>query len=301
MTNSQASPPEKPAVPRSVVAAARLALLLVAAVAGVAAFAIAFRDGRGDPAAAGYVCPMHPEVQSVRAGQCPICGMALEANAHRGASSMPEGPMPGMADLTAVENVRRHKVLDFVRMRALPTEVRELRGAAWVEPDRGISAVFYTDQAAVITANDEATFTPSEAPELGFAVQVSPVPAVAWDASTVRLHFDPKRGAPSTMTAALRPGQAGWLEVPRKSRSVLSVPADAILYSPQGPYVLRALDGFKFEQRRIEIGETFRKQGFAVVLSGLRVQDRVVARAAFFIDADRRLENRAMERDWGAP
>jgi len=75
----------------------------------------------------------------------------------------------------------------------------------------------------------------------------------------------------------------GWLEVQRKPRSVLTVPVDAILEAPEGPYVLRALGGFRFEKRPIEIAEIFKKQGFAVLLSGLQVQDRVVARAAFLV------------------
>ena len=39
----------------------------------------------------------------------------------------------------------------------------------------------------------------------------------------------------------------------------------------------------------IEIGETFAAEGFAVVLSGLRAGEPVVARATFFVDAGRRL------------
>jgi hypothetical protein len=46
--------------------------------------------------------------------------------------------------------------------------------------------------------------------------------------------------------------------------------------------------GFAFAKRPIEIGETFLRQGFAVVLSGLRVNERVVGRATFFLEADRR-------------
>ena len=242
---------------------------------------------------------MHPEVQAAKSGQCPICGMALEPNLH-GSGSM-QDRMPEMVDLTAVENVRKHKVLDFVRMKSLSSEVRELRGAAWVEPDRTISAVFYTDQAYVISASDTATFTLTQTPESRFDVQLSPDPAVAWDQSTSRLHFARKQVTSGKTAPPLTPGQVGWVEVQRKPRSVLAVPADAILESPQGPYVLRSLGGFKFEKRSIEIGETFTKQGIAVVLSGLHVQDRVVGRAAFFLDADRRLENHMAEEDWGAP
>ncbi|HEY3592476.1 MAG TPA: hypothetical protein VGL13_01325, partial [Polyangiaceae bacterium] len=91
----------------------------------------------------------------------------------------------------------------------------------------------------------------------------------------------------------------GWVELSRKARDVLAVPASAVLQSPDGPYVLAWTGtGYQFEKRSIEIGETFTKYGFAVVLSGLRANERVVSKAAFFLDAERRLANRATE---GAP
>ena len=37
------------------------------------------------PEAAKYVCPMHPDVQSDRPGQCPKCGMDLKSLAAFGA------------------------------------------------------------------------------------------------------------------------------------------------------------------------------------------------------------------------
>ena len=275
-------------------------MLIAAAVAVLAAVAIARRDPSGEVSGARYGCPMHPEVRSGKPGQCPICGMALELNANgSGASSMP-GPMPGMADLTAVENVRKHKVLDFVRFRALPVEVRELRGAAWVEPDRTVSAIFYKDQAYVITADDLATFSPTQTPEVSLPVRLTSAPRMDWDNATLRLRFELRGPALRKGSAALTPGQVGSLEVQRKPRNVLTVSVNAILQSPEGPYVLRALGGFRFEKRRIEIAETFAKQGIAVVLSGLEPQDRVVARASFFLDADRRLESHSAEQDWGA-
>jgi hypothetical protein len=292
----------QPAISRSFIVAIRFAWLLAAACAGIVALRIALRDGPSELADAHYGCPMHPEVRSKSAGQCPICGMALELDAdssNLGAKS--RGSMPGMADLTAVENVRKHKVLDFVRWHALPIEVRELRGAAWIEPDSKISAVFYQDQAAVISADDTATFTPTQAPETHFAVQLMAEPKADWDSSCTRLRFQLKASAGGKQAITPVPGRVGWLEVQRKPRTVLTVPESAILQSPEGPYVLRSTGGFSFEKRPIQIGETFSKQSIAVVLSGLAPQDRVVGRASFFLDADRRLQSGASERDWEAP
>jgi heavy metal-binding protein len=293
--------PERLAFSRRFVLIVRFCLLLAAAGAGMVALAIALGDGAGKVAGASYGCPMHPEVHSGKPGQCPICGMALELNAGASMRGTSDSPMPGMADLSAVENVRKHKVLDFARLRALPFELRELRGAASVEADSSINAVFYRDQASVITTDDLATFTPTQTPEIHFAVRLSSAKVTDWDRSMSRLHFELAGSTKGRTAPVPEAGQVGWVEIPRKPRSVLTVPADAILQSPDGPYVLRALGGFTFEKRPIEIAETFSKQGIAVVLSGLSPQDRVVARAAFFLDADRRLESPTAEEDWSAP
>lgn len=50
------------------------------------------------PAAAGYTCPMHPEVHSDHPGRCPKCGMDLVAVAPPAAT--PSGPPPGTAEIT---------------------------------------------------------------------------------------------------------------------------------------------------------------------------------------------------------
>ncbi len=47
------------------------------------------------PAGTIYTCPMHPEIQQVGPGSCPICGMALEP---RDVPAGDEGPNPELAD-----------------------------------------------------------------------------------------------------------------------------------------------------------------------------------------------------------
>jgi hypothetical protein len=109
---------------------------------------------------------------------------------------------------------------------------------------------------------------------------------VAWDRSTSLIRFHTVGKAPARAAA----GQTGWLEVAPRARQVVSVAASAVLQSPEGPYVLAwSGHGYSFVKRPIQIGETFLKEGLVVVLSGLEPHDRVIARATFFVDADRRL------------
>jgi hypothetical protein len=188
--------------------------------------------------------------------------------------------------------------------------LRELRGPAWVEGDGAISAIFYDDQIEAMAADEPGTFGFTRAPQETVTVRRTADPAVRWDGSTSRIRFrvEGPAGAPGGTRgrkAAVPPlgaGQAGWLEVAPRSRVVVGVATGAIVQSPEGPYVLVwSGHDFTFVKRPIEIGETFARQGFAVVLKGLQVNDRVIARATFFVDADRRLNPNAGEVALGAP
>ena len=245
---------------------------------------------------------MHPDVRAPAPGQCPICRMALETLARDpAAKSTPQSQTAGMSDMTAVDNVRRHGIITFVRKRSLLFDTRELRGPAWIDRDGVITAVFYNDQITAIATGDRGSFSPTQAPQVAFAVRRTEDAAVLWDRSTSRIRFRPDAVRTARAPAPLQPGQVGWLELPRKPREVLAVPASAIVRSPEGPYVLAEVGPYRFEKRPIEIGETFLKHGFAVVLSGLRAHERVVSRATFFLDADRRLGMQAGDEEWVAP
>jgi hypothetical protein len=267
-------------ISRSTVVASRLLLLGLAAAALVVSIVIARAGHDDDVAGARYVCPMHPEVRAAAPGQCPICQMALEPVA-RGPEARPA--MGGMADVTAVENVRKHKILEFVRVHTLLPHLRDLRAPATVDDDGAITAIYYNDEIAVLAADQVGVFAPSGAPGATVTVSRTPESVVPWDRSTSKVRFRPVRAGQA------QPGQVGWLQVERKPREVLGVPASAIVQSPEGPYVLASLGGGRFEKRQIELGETFLKAGFAVVLSGLKLHDLVVSRATFFLEADRRL------------
>jgi hypothetical protein len=227
--------------------------------------------------------------------------MALETlSRDPAAKSTPPSQTAGMSDMTAVDNVRKHRIIDFVRKRSLLFDTRELRGPAWIDRDGLITAVFYNDQIAAIAPDDRGSFSPTQAPQVAFAARRTADAAVPWDRSTSRIRFRPDAARTARAPARLQAGQVGWLELPRKAREVLAVPVSAIVQSPEGPYVLAAVGPYSFEKRPIEIGETFLKHGFAVVLSGLRMHEPVVSRATFFLDADRRLGMQAGDEEWVA-
>jgi hypothetical protein len=276
---------------RGFIIAFRLALL-VAAAGAVAAAVLIGAAGRGGGAVGGpvFACPMHAEVRAPAPASCSICGMALE---RVGGAPPGRGATAAVPDTTAVENVRKHRIMDFVRKRALLPSIRELRGPAWVEGDGAVVAVLYDDQIAALAANEAASFSPTGTPSVAVAVRRTGEPARRWDASTSSLRF---RG--SAKGSSARAGDVGWLQVTPKPRDVLAVPSAAVLADADGSYVLVPNGAEGFERRSIRIGETFAKQGFAVVLDGLREHERVAARATFFLDAERKLD---ANRRGGAP
>jgi hypothetical protein len=266
----------------------RLGLLLVAAGAVVIAAIIGFSGRGGSDTGALYACPMHPEVRGPAPGECPICRMALEPIG-RDPLAGHHGDMAGVPDITAVDNIRKHRIVDFVRSRSLLPPTREMRGPASVDDDGAMTATFYNDQIQSLSADEPGTLTLARAPGTTFAVRRTGDPPVAWDRATSRIRFRAETGGRKGAPHAPAAGDVGWIELEPKARNVVAVPASAVLQSPEGPYVLAWVGAGRFEKRPIEIGETFLKHGFAVLLGGLKLHDRVVSRAAFFLDADRRL------------
>lgn len=275
---------------QSFIVGLRVLLLIAAAGAVVGAVTIAARGRAGD-AVVRYACPMHPEVRAAAPGECPVCRMALERIGFVPGAVKPYLEAAGTVDLRAIDNVKKHNVVDFVRRRALLPVLRELRAPAWIDRDGTIAAIFYADQIEAMAPDEPASFRPGDGAATAVAARRTTDAPVAWDRSTALVRFRAAR-SPAPPTA----GAVGWLEVAPRPRQVLTVAASAVLQSPEGPYVL-AWSGhdYTFVKRPIEIGETFLKQGYAVVLSGLLPNDRVIARATFFVDADRRLGANAGE------
>ena len=164
------------------------------------------------------------------------------------------------------------------------TFVLSVRAAAWLDAKGRVTAVLRNDELGGLSPGEHAFFFRAAAPAEGIDVRLTVEPPTPWDGSTsrVRFRFDARAGR-------LGPGEVGWVELAARPRVLLVIPASAVLYSPEGPYVLAAgTDGRTFSTRRVQIGTVSR--GLAVVLSGLREGEPIVVGSTFSWDAERRLQ-----------
>jgi len=274
----------------SFVVAGRLVLLLLAVVAVVAAFVLSRGHDRAASSFGGpYACPMHPEVTSRAPGECPVCRMALErvsASKREAGSAADTSPAAESVDYSFPESANQpsYKLIASAKRRAFSSVVR---APAWIESDGLVAAILYENQLTGLDSGERGRFFRAAAPAEGVDVHRTAEPPARWDSNTSRVQFRVDPGAP-----ALEPGAVGWVQLAARSQELLAVPASAVLVSPQGPYVLVAApDGRTFTRRSLEIGQVL--AGFAIVVSGLREEERVVVGNVFFLNAERRLSEQA--------
>jgi hypothetical protein len=243
-----------------------LLLLLTAGGAVTAALWLARGDDRGSEAA--YVCPMHPEVTAARPGECPICRMALERAAPAAASD-------GGFALSGEAARRLEASVGTAERVETP---RDLVAPAWVEGDV-VTALLYDDEIAALSPTEEGSFATASVPG-GVAVRRAAEVPVRWDRSTSEVRFRIVKGG-------LPERGAGHLRLSPVARGTLVVPADAILSSADGTYVLAVSnDRRAFAPRSVAVGRV--SSGRAAVVAGLDEKDLIVTRDAFFFDAERR-------------
>jgi heavy metal-binding protein len=252
------------------VVAGRAILLMFAAGAATFALFLARVNGSLDLGSqARYACPMHREVTTSAPGKCPICGMELVKLA--GGSTLP----------SSAETLVRGQpgLVDTVKRRVF---THEIRAAARLEREGVVQALLYDDEIQTLEPGERGTFHPTAAPATSIDVWLASGPPVRWDASTSMIEFRVGGGRGFPL------GTAGWLDLGARPRPALVIPSSAVLRSSEGTYVLAASgDGRTFTKRQVHIGRTV--FGLSVVVAGLYEKERVVARSAFFLDAEGRL------------
>ncbi|MFL5307198.1 MAG: heavy metal-binding domain-containing protein [Polyangia bacterium] len=255
-------------------------LLLVAIAAGGLVVAVVARRVGNVPAAAAasarpsFVCPMHPEVTSSSPGDCPICRMRLEPMANVATAE------PAALQLATVEKELR--AFDAVsRVKRFET-AQEMRFPAWAESrDTGV-ALMYVDQAKLLVRGEGGQFWPLTGPTDGAPVRFNGEPPEPWDESTVRVRFH------AAQRGTLPAGGTGSVKFATRLREDLVIREGAVLRSPEGPYVLVAVnDRHTLIKRPVEIGSVV--YGYAAVVSGLHEDEWVVAKHTFALDTARRL------------
>ncbi len=266
----------------------RIGLLALAAAIVAVALAAARRHDPASRAAAGarapFVCPMHAEVSSQSAGECPICGMALVR-----AGAVVNDTEDTIAAAQLLSKAAGGLASNLVGYYPAPVRQHVLRyeiyAPAWVEEDNRVAAQLYGDQLPTLEPDERASFSPTAEPIAARDVRyVAGTPAQPWDRSTSLVRFAVEAGA-----APLPAGTVGWVKFARRPRQMLVIPAGAVLEDSEGPYVLvfTRADGVA-RRRAIEVGRI--TTGVAAVLSGLDLREQVVSVNAFFWDAERRLQ-----------
>jgi heavy metal-binding protein len=305
----------------ALVVALRVSLLLGALSLVVLSLTMTVRREPAGAAAEHFSCPMHPEVTSAEAGECPICKMALERvgrNGKRNGSSAScetaENGLPTRAGVTAPEAASQSSASPLGRTwlpetfpasrpgrpsdgpaLATPrwkTYTDAVRAPAWVEaPDR-VSALLYRDELVGLRSRERGAFFRALSPRSALGVELDEAAPERWDASTVLVHFvfvRPKGERGAKEPEPWRTGDVGFLELEPRPRELLVVPESAILRSSTGSYVLLAGTDETFSRRPVELGRA--RKGHAVVVGGLSETDRVVVGNAFFFDAHRAPES----------
>lgn len=218
---------------------------------------------------------MHPDVRSEHAGDCPVCGMALEALQ----------PTASSRDASAREPGDSLSSRRYVKPAVQHVFAQAIEAPAWVDEDGQVQALFYNDELAAVAEEKEplARFGAGSEP---LALSRMPEPPASWDEATSRVAFQFRERA----SARARAHGVGRVLLPVRRRSSLVVPEDALLALDAGPYVLvRDGDSDGFEKRPLQIGKT--QYDMVTVVTGLSGHEPVAMRNAFLLDAERRFRD----------
>jgi Cu(I)/Ag(I) efflux system membrane fusion protein len=117
---------------------------------------------------------------------------------------------------------------------------------------------------------------------------VSPLSDAAARTTRVRIELENE-------DSSLRPGMRAQVELRAEPRSVLTVPADAIVDTGRQTYVFVETAPGRFEPRGVEVGGQL--DGLVEIRAGLELGEKVAHRGTFLIDSESRIRGLAAEHD----
>lgn len=214
---------------------------------------------------------MHPEVRSEHAGDCPVCGMALEA--------LRTAELPPAASANAQDSTASRS---YVKPAVQHVFSQAIEAPAWLDEQGQVQALFYNDELAALAEEQQPSvrFGAGDPP---LPLSRTPEPPAAWDEATSRVAFRFR----AHLNAQPRLLSVGRVLLPSARRAALVVPEDALLALDDGPYVLvRGGDSEGFAKHPLRIGKT--QYDMVTVVDGLSGHEPVATRSAFLLDAERR-------------
>lgn len=135
-----------------------------------------------------------------------------------------------------------------------------------------------------VRAGDRVRFTAEALPGRTFEGRVDFVyPTVSPETRTVKARI-----VVENRDGTLKPGMFGTVHLSSSGRPAVAVPAEAIVFTGESPYVFLSHRDGRFVPRRVTLGR--QDPDWFEVTRGLAVGDTVVSSASFLIDSESRLQ-----------
>lgn len=147
-----------------------------------------------------------------------------------------------------------------------------------------IEAEVFEQEAAAVRVGQEARISLPYDPAAARAGRVGLiVPTLNADTRTLRVRFDL-----DNPDGSLKPGMYVNVSLRVEGGMGVHIPDSAILDTGERQLVFVETEAGRFEPRRVTVGQ--RSEGYAQILTGVAAGERVVARAAFLLDSESRLQ-----------
>ncbi len=223
--------------------------------------------------AAFYVCPMHADFRRNAPGICGVCGMALQ----------PIFGNAGNATPTSSVNLTRRQA-DLLTLRF--AEVHALRIERWIR-----TSAHRTDE---LTLEGQIRGTLHDDIEIGQRVRAftlqnrnralsGVIQSIQKDAEGGRFQV--------RLDSEFEGGSVYVVEIIQTFGTHLAIPADALLFTPEGPAAFKLVsedtDALRLDPVHVRIGH--RGELYYEVLDGLSEGDRVAQVGLFYLDAASKL------------